>query len=114
MKKEKTTETKNSKNETEKALKKCFENVDEDQRQLALDTVDEYLYFLGEIEKLKPFPKIRVSSVNPAVQKITPAGKLIKEYSQVVDAKRATLLRILNKTESSAADDLAAMFAKFE
>jgi hypothetical protein len=39
---------------------------------------------------------------------------LIKEYSQVLDAKRGTLLRILYRVESSAADELLSKLAEFE
>ena len=98
--------------EREKLIK-LFDIVDEDKRTFALDTLDEYLLFKAELDKLREMPKIRVSSKNPGVQKITPAGKLIKEYSQVVDAKRATLLRILYKVESSAADELMEMLEQY-
>ena len=95
-------------------LAKFFEIVDDDKRAFALDTLREYVYFMGEIEKLREMPLIRVSKNNPEMQQVTPAGKLIKDYSQVVDAKRATLLRILYRVESTVADELAARLAEFE
>lgn len=95
-------------------LEKIFEAVDSDKRAFALDTLDEYIYFKNEIDKLRKLPLIRVSSKNPEIQQITPAGKLIKDYSQVMDAKRATLLRILYRVESSAADELLAKLSEFE
>ena len=98
----------------EKELKHYFEIVDEDKRAFALDTLDEYLYFKKQIDKLRKLPLIRVDKNNPEKQVVTPAGKLIKEYSQVMDAKRATLLRILYRVESSAADELLAKLAEFE
>ena len=52
--------------------------------------------------------------MNPARQRLTPAAKLIKEYSQVIDAKRGTLLRILNGLDNSAADELLAKLSEFE
>lgn len=97
-----------------KALRKFFENVDEDKRAFAYDTIDEYLFFQSKIEELKKLPLIRVKKNNPEMQLITSAGKLIKEYSQVVDAKRATLLRILYRVENSAAEELKAMLAEYE
>lgn len=84
-----------------------FEAVVEDKRKFAEDTIDEYLFFREKIAELQKLPLIAVSKKNPALQKITPAGKQIKDYSQVLDAKRGTLLRILYRTESSAADELA-------
>lgn len=95
-------------------LKAFFENVDEDKRQFALDTVDEYVFFTEKLNELKQLPLIQVSKKNPAMQKPTAAGKMIKEYSQILDAKRGTLLRILYRVESSAADELIAKLAEFE
>lgn len=95
-------------------LTAIFDAVDEDKRTFALDTLDEYIYFKGELDKLRKLPKIRVSEKNPEKQLVTPAGKLIKDYSQILDAKRATLLRILYRVESSAADELLSKLAEFE
>ena len=89
-------------------------NVDEDKRSIAYDTIDEYLLFLDRIAVLKQLPFIRVHSIDPARQELTPAAKLIREYSQAVDAKRKTLLTILYRVESSAADDLLQRLAEFE
>lgn len=99
---------------TAEELKKYFEAVEEDKRTFALDTIDEYIFFKNKIEELKKLPLIRVSRNDPAHQQLTPAGKLIKEYSQVLDAKRGTLLRILYRVENSAADELLAKLAEFE
>ena len=95
-------------------LRSYFELVDEDKRQFAYDTIDEYLFFLERIAELKKLPLLQISKKNPEMQKLTPAAKLIKEYSQVIDAKRGTLLRILYRVENSAADDLLAKLAEFE
>lgn len=95
-------------------LRSYFANVDEDKRNLAYDTIDEYLFFLDRICELMKMPYIRVSKTDPARQELTPAAKLIREYSQAVDAKRKTLLTILYRVENSAADDLLAKLAEFE
>ena len=95
-------------------LRGYFANVDEDKRCIAYDTIDEYLFFLDRIAALRELPYIRVSKSNPERQELTPAAKLIREYSQAVDAKRKTLLTILYRVESSAADDLLAKLADFE
>lgn len=99
---------------TREELTAYFDNVDADKRAFALDTIDEYLYFRDQIERLKKLPLIRVSERDPARQVATPAAKLIKDYSQVLDAKRGTLLRILYRVESSAADDLLSKLREFE
>ncbi len=95
-------------------LRGYFENVDEDKRSFAYDTIDEYLFFLDRIAELRNLPYIRTSKKDPSRQELTPAAKLIREYSQAVDAKRKTLLTILYRVESSAADDLLAKLAEFE
>lgn len=95
-------------------LREYFELIDEDKRQFAYDTIDEYVFFREKIEELKKLPYIQVSTKNPEMQRLTPAAKLIKEYSQVLDAKRKTLLTILYKVENSAADELLAKLAEFE
>lgn len=95
-------------------LRSFFEQVNEDKRKFAYDTIDEYVYFQNQIELLKKLPQIEVSKKNAARQRLTPAAKLIKEYSQVIDAKRGTLLRILNGIENSAADELIAKLSEFE
>ena len=95
-------------------LAALFDHVDEDKRAFALDTLDEYVLFRERIARLQELPMIRVNKNRPEVQQLTPASKLIKEYSQVVDAKRGTLLRILYRVESSAADELAERLAEVE
>lgn len=99
---------------TKEQLQAFFDNVDEDKKQFALDTIDEYLFFVGRIAELKKLPYIRVNKANPERQELTPAAKLVKEYSQAVDAKRKTLLMILYRVETSAADDLLKKLAEFE
>lgn len=97
-----------------KALEQFFDIVDDDKKAFALDTLDEYLYFQQKINELRKLPLIRVDKKNPEKQMVTPAGKLIKDYSNVVDAKRGTLLRILYRVESTAADELLAKLSEFE
>ena len=99
---------------TEEQLRSFFDKVDEDKRQLAFDTIKEYVFFRNRIEELSLMPVIQISNKNPNVQRITPAGKLLKEYSQVLDAKRGTLLRILYRVESSAAEELLEKLKEFE
>ena len=100
--------------ERKQQLYSYFENIDDDKKQFALDTIDEYLFFLDRMRELRALPYIRVSKSNPERQELTPAAKLIKEYSQAIDAKRKTLLMILYRMESSAADELLEKLAEFE
>lgn len=95
-------------------LKAFFDNVDEDKKQFAYDTIDEYLFFIDRIAELRKLPYIRVDKNNPERQQLTPAAKLIRDYSQAVDAKRKTLLMILYRVENSTADELLAVLKNFE
>lgn len=95
-------------------LRAFFNNVDEDKRKFAYDTIDEYVFFSERIAELKKLPYIRVHPKNPERQELTPAARLIREYSQAVDSKRKTLLMILYRVENSAADDLLAKLSEFE
>ena len=95
-------------------LRGYFANVDEDKRSIAYDTIDEYVFFLERLAELRKLPYIRVHPCDKARQELTPAAKLIREYSQAVDAKRKTLLMILYRVENSAADELLQKLAEFE
>ena len=95
-------------------LRKFFDIVEEDKRQFAYDAIDEYVFFLKRIEELKKLPYIRIHPRDPQKQELTPAAKLIREYSQAIDAKRKTLLMILYRVENSAADELLNMLKEFE
>ena len=95
-------------------LKAFFENVDEDKRRLAYDCIDEYCFFTDRIAELRKLPYIRVSKTNAERQELTPAAKLIKDYSQAIDNKRKTLLMILYRVENSAADELMQKLSEFE
>lgn len=106
-------ETKEQKTRLE-TLTALLDVVDDDKKPFAYDTLDEYFYFQEQINRLRKLPLIRVSEKNPERQEVTPAGKLIKDYSQVLDAKRTTLLRLLTKAESSAADELLSKLSEFE
>ena len=95
-------------------LRGYFANIDEDKRTLAYDTIDEYLFFLDRVAELRELPFIRVHKNDPTRQELTPAAKLVREYSQAVDSKRKTLLTILYRVENTAADELLQRLAEFE
>lgn len=99
---------------TASELKLLFENVDDDKRQLAYDTIDDYCFFMERIAELKKLPYIRVHPKDPNRQQLTPAAKLIKEYSQLIDSKRRTLLMISYRNETSSADELLQKLSEFE
>lgn len=95
-------------------LRAFFEHVGDDKKHFAYDVIDEYLFFAAEYERIRKLPLIRIDKKNPERQQVTPAGKMIKDLSNVLDAKRTILLRILNSVESSAADELLSKLAEYE
>ena len=90
-----------------------FSGVPAEQKSFVEDTIDEYVFFMSESKKLRKLPLIRVDKHNPERQQITPAGRLIKDYSNIIDAKRKTLLKILGKYAPSEADKLREMMKEY-
>ena len=99
---------------TKEQLRAFFDSMDDDKKAIAYDAIDEYCVFTERLNHLKTLPYIRTSKKDPARQELTPAAKLIKEYSNVIDAKRKTLLMILYRSEATAADELLEKLAEFE
>ncbi|MCQ2077031.1 MAG: hypothetical protein MJZ20_08440 [Bacteroidaceae bacterium] len=98
----------------EEELRAYFKDVDDDKKHLAYDTIEEYILFLDRINELKKMPYIRFDPKRPERQELTPAAKLIKDYSNIIDAKRKTLLTILYRVDATAADTLLAGLAELE
>ena len=90
-----------------------FSGVPKEQRSFVEDTIDEYVFFGSESEKLRQLPLIRVDKRDPEHQQITAAGRQIKDYSNIIDAKRKTLLKILGKYAPSEADKLREMMKEY-
>lgn len=95
-------------------LKELFKDIDKGQREIAFEIIEEMVMFRDRIKHLEKLPFIRVNKNNPEKQQMTPAAKMIKEYSQAVDNKRKTLLMILYRNTTSDADELLKKLAEFE
>lgn len=95
-------------------LKKLFDNIEGGQKEIAYEIIDEMVMFRDRIKQLEKLPFIRINKNNPERQQLTPAAKLVKEYSQAVDNKRKTLLMILYRNTTSDADELLKKLAEFE
>lgn len=63
-------------------LKKIFEGVDEDKRDVIMPLLDDVIFIEERLAELRKLPMIRVHPKNPARQEVTPAGKQYKEYMQ--------------------------------
>lgn len=63
-------------------LKKIFENVDEDKREVITPLLDDVIFIEERLADLRKLPMLRVHPKNPTRQEVTPAGKQYKEYMQ--------------------------------
>lgn len=95
-------------------LRSFFGKLPEADKQLAFDAIDEYIFFLKKIESLSDLPIIVFSKSDKSMQKATPAAKLLKEYSQVLDAKRSTLIKLLKLNEIEEDDPLIQALKNFK
>lgn len=91
-----------------------FINVDESERQLVDRLIDEAIYCEEQMTELKKLPQIAKNPKNPALQKITAAARLYKDFAASYRDTIRILLNILRKVETSAADDLLRRLAEFE
>ena len=94
-------------------LIRLFDNVDANERVLAVKLVNEVCYLEEQMTELKKFPFISVHPVNPGRQKATAAAKLYKECSQSYMNAIRILLSILRKVESTEQDELLKRLEEF-
>lgn len=82
-------------------LHNIFKDVDEGKRVIVSRLIDEAVYLEERLTELKKYPHIKFHPSNPALQKITAAGKQYREilqtYTNIIDK----LCRIYGKEESA-------------
>lgn len=88
-------------------LLKIFESVDESQRVLIDNLIDELVFQESRLQALRKLPFIRVHPKNPARQETTPAQRQYKEISQSYTNIVRVLLSVLNKSEGDDYDPVA-------
>lgn len=98
----------------ETKLRKIFENIDEDQRELVDRLVTEVIFLEKQMDELKALPFVRVHPDDTSKQKTTAAAKLYKECSASYMNAIRILSGVLRRSDSSAEDDLAALLEGFE
>lgn len=91
-----------------------FKDVDENEKRLVDNLIDEVIYYEEQMAELKKLPFININPKNPAQQKQTAAAKLYKEMSASYMNGIRILLNILRKVESAAQDELLRRLAEFE
>lgn len=99
--------------ERRQEFEKLFENVDETERKLVDRLIGEAVYAEEQMEALKKLPQIAVNPKNPALQKVTAAARLYKEYASSYRDTIRILLNVLRKVESSAQDELLRRLEEF-
>lgn len=101
--------------EYKEKLKELFNGVGEAQRLIAYDTINDYIFFVDQLNNLKQLPQIRVDKKNPNKQERTIASKMVKEYSQTISNLRKILLTILYKSDTGDSGSvLDELLSKFE
>ena len=96
-----------------KQLDNIFKNVDDEQKQLVDNLIEEVIFLEQQMKELKALPFISVHPEKSNLQKVTPAAKLYKECSQSYMNAIRILLSILHKVESSAQDELLQMLEEY-
>lgn len=93
-------------------LLKIFECVDENQRTLIINLIDEFVFQEEKLKELQQLPFIRIHPKNAAKQESTPAQKQYKEISQAYTNIAKVLLSVLNKVENAERDPVAEFMEK--
>lgn len=95
-------------------LKKIFENVDDDAREIITPLFDDVIFLEARLAELRRLPMIRVHPKNPARQEVTPAGKQYKEYMQSYLNAIKVLQVALNRAGATEESPLVKALAAFE
>lgn len=95
-------------------LKAIFEKVDADKAAVVSPLLPQVVFIEERLEYLRTVPHIRIHPKNPARQEVTAAGKQYKELMQQYTNTIKTLLMVLYRTESNAADELLEKLKEFE
>lgn len=94
-------------------LDKIFEFVDESEKILVDNLLDEVVYLEERMTELRKCDFLRINPDNPQQQKTTAAAKQYKECSQSYMNAIRILINVLRKVESNAADDLMKRLEEF-
>lgn len=80
-------------------LHNIFKEVDEGKRVIVDRLIDEAVYLEERLQELKQYPHIKFHPKNPALQKITAAGKQYREYLQTYVNLMDKLAKVYGKDE---------------
>jgi hypothetical protein len=103
-----------AKDKRRKELDEIFKDIDQNEKNLIDNLLDEVAYLEERLTELKKLPFISVNPKNPAMQKTTAAAKQYKECSQSYMNAIRILVGILRKVETTAQDDLLRRLEEFQ
>lgn len=66
--------------ERKEEILKLLDNNNTKSLKIVSEVIDDFVYLEEQLKELRKLPKIIVNKENPALQKMTPAAKLYKEY----------------------------------
>lgn len=76
-------------------LKNIFKNIDENQKKLINNEIDELVFLENRLKELRKLPFIRVHPKNSEKQESTKASKMYKDLSQIYDNKIKIFLSLV-------------------
>lgn len=95
-------------------LKKIFENVDKDKREVIEPLFQDVIFIEDRLKELRKLPMIRVHPKNKERQETTPAGKQYKEYMQSYLNALKVLQTTLYRAGESGESPLVKALKEFE
>lgn len=84
-------------NDRENELRRIFEGVDDDVKDVVAPLISETAYLEEQLQHLRSMPKIQVHPTDPNRQRATPAAKQYKEFLQQYTNNVKILLGVLHK-----------------
>jgi hypothetical protein len=95
-------------------LKEIAEALPAEQKNIIAPLLSDIDFMETRLASLRALPHIKVHPKDPSKQRITPAGKQYKEVMQSYLNAMKVIISALNKTETSAADELLKKLEEFE
>lgn len=95
-------------------LKEIAEALPAEQKNIIAPLLSDINFMETRLASLRALPHIKVHPKDPSKQRITPAGKQYKEVMQSYLNAMKVIISALNKTETSAADELLKKLEEFE
>ena len=99
--------------ERRQQLSKIFDGVDESEKELIGNLLDEVVFLEKQMSDLKKLPFVKVHPNRPELQKSTAAARLYKECSSSYANLIRILLNILRKVDEDAQNELLKKLEEF-